>query len=59
MRFWNRIQAEVRDIADRTGARLAAIESEMSELEVRRTGLEKEREGLGLVCSRLQITKPR
>ncbi len=25
----------------------------MSELEVRRTGLEKEREGLGLVCSRL------
>jgi superfamily II helicase len=53
MRLWNRIQAEARELAGRAGARIAAIEHELYELEARRMSLENEREALGLASSRL------
>ncbi len=57
MEFWYRIQAEARGLAGRASARIAAIESELNELDARRVSLENEREALSLVSSRLSDFK--
>jgi hypothetical protein len=57
MRFWHGIQSEARGLADRAEERIAAIGSELCELEVRRMSLETERQALALISSRFSDFK--